>query len=199
MKQLYITYASEDAIIAEQIYLALVKDGRKVFFDRPSLKAGDDFDERFREAIAAVDAMIFLISPSSVAEGCFALTEMSYARERWPHPRDRVIPVMVRRTSIDAIPPYLRAVTILEPKGNIPAEVAGAIRARRHVKLGRDPDRLSAFVLYIVLSLLTALSLGTAFSYVYPHVAIKLHLLVVFFLVALLLVSIVRTVWKRLR
>ena len=107
--RLYIAHASENAAVAEQIYLALLGDGHEVFFDRPSLQAGDDFDERFRQAIAATDVLIFLISPSAILDGCYALTELDYARQRWPHPRDHVLPVIVERTSMDVVPPYLRA------------------------------------------------------------------------------------------
>ena len=35
---------------------------------------------------------------------------------------------MLRLTPLEAIPPYLKAVTILRPEGNIAAEVASALR-----------------------------------------------------------------------
>src|SRR5437773_915680 len=110
---LYIAYASENAAVAEQIYLALLGDGHEVFFDRPALQAGDDFDGRFREAIATSDIFVFLISPASIRDGCYALTELSYARQQWPHPRDHILPVVVQRTDMDSVPAYLRAVTVL--------------------------------------------------------------------------------------
>ena len=73
------------------------------------------------------DLMVFLISPDSVASGGYALTELKFAREKWPHPKGRVLPVMVRATALAEIPQYLAAVTFLKPEGNIAAETARAV------------------------------------------------------------------------
>jgi TIR domain len=201
--RLYVAYASENAAVAEQIYLALIGDGHDVFFDRPSLLPGDDYDKRFREAIAAADALIFLISPSSIKADCYALTELHYAKQRWPHPRDRVLPVLVERTILDNVPAYLRAVTILEPQGNIAAEVAHAVRQRR-VKTGQSAsaswsERFRDIAIIGLCSLLTAIAIGTIFSFVYPHVEIDLSLVLLALIVALSVVLIARTVWRALR
>ena len=129
--RLYIAYASEDLSTAEQVHLALLGDNHQVFFDRGSLQAGDNFDRRFRDAIDATDMMIFLVSSSSLQPGCYALTELDYARRRWPHPQDHLLPVIVRPVELSTVPAYLRAVTILEPRGSIAAEVAQAVRVER--------------------------------------------------------------------
>jgi hypothetical protein len=68
----------------------------------------------------------FFISPSSLATGSYALTELKYARKKWRHPAGHVLPVLVRPVDWNAIPPYLKAVTVLEPEGNTPAEVREA-------------------------------------------------------------------------
>ena len=39
----FLSYASENRDIAEQVNLALTGAGHKVFFDRDSLPAGDDY------------------------------------------------------------------------------------------------------------------------------------------------------------
>jgi hypothetical protein len=124
--RLFMSYASEDRDPAEQIALALGPVHR-VFFDRDALPPGGDFNTRIRAAIADADGMIFLISPDSVQAGSYTLTELELARENWGHPLGRVLPVMVRATDFRTIPNFLKAVTILEAKGNLAAEIAAAV------------------------------------------------------------------------
>ncbi|MGD8657027.1 MAG: toll/interleukin-1 receptor domain-containing protein [Desulfobacterales bacterium] len=126
--KIFLSYASEEATKAEEIQLALTADGHDVFFDRTNLPAGGDYNTRIRTAIKESVGMIFLISPHSVEKGSYALTELKFAREKWRHPRGCVLPVMAEPTDYDKIPVFLRAVTVLEPEGNIAAEVAAAVQ-----------------------------------------------------------------------
>jgi TIR domain len=200
--RLYIAYASEDVTTAEQIHLALLSDRHDVFFDRGSLRPGDDFDRRFRDAINAADMMIFLVSPSSVRQGCYALTELDYARRRWPHPQNRLLPVVVEPIDLSTLPAYLKAVTILEPRGSVAAEVAQAVRSRKE----SAPDSratsslsLSALTSSAVGSALLAITLGTLFSRLYPRVEVDLPVAMLFLIVAVSIVFGVRALWRVLR
>ncbi len=126
--KIFLSYAGEDRALAEDIQLALAGAGHEVFFDRQSLPAGGDYHQRIRAAVNGTELFVFLISPDSVDAGGYALTELGYARERWAHPKGKVLPVMLRPTPFAAIPAYLKsAVTILEPSGNTAAEVVGAV------------------------------------------------------------------------
>ena len=127
---IFLSYASEDREAAESITLALQGEGHEVFFDREDLAAGDDYHSFIRRRIQGADRFLFLISPQSVEEGSYALTELKIARERWTHPAQRVIPVLLRTTPMDRIPPYLRAVTIFEPTGNVAGELAAHLAKR---------------------------------------------------------------------
>ena len=129
--RIFLSYASEDREIAERISLALAGAGHKVFFDKTSLPAGGDYIQRIRAALARTDAMIFLISPNSIERSSFALNELQLAEDRWKHPKDRVVPVMVRPTPFVDVPPYLKAVTILEPIGDVSAHVLQCISKLR--------------------------------------------------------------------
>ena len=122
-----ISYASEQRAVAEEIALALRGEGHQVFLDRSELPEGDAYNARIREAIRACDLLIFLVSPESVSEGRYTLTELRFAEEKWRSPAGRVLPVMARPTDTAAIPAYLRAVVILRPAGNVPAEVVAAV------------------------------------------------------------------------
>jgi TIR domain len=136
----FLCYASEDHDVAERVQLALAGAGFAVFFDEQSLPPGSDFQARIQEAIAQSDLFVFLITASSVARGRFTLTELQLAREKWPHPGGRVLPVNVDGTPVHMIPNYLRAATILEVKGNAPAEVRAVVEKLR---AGRTPRLLA--------------------------------------------------------
>ena len=127
--RVFISYASEDRNSAEQIHLALVGAGIQSFFDRGTLPPGGDFSARIRAGVDASDLFVFLISPESITKGSYALTELQYARLKWPHPKGRVLPVMARYVEFQQVPAYLGSVTVLEPEGNLVAEVILAISA----------------------------------------------------------------------
>ena len=124
---IFISYASEQRVIAEEIALALIGEGHQAFFDRSDLPEGDAYNARIREAIRACDLLVFLVSPEAVSDGRYTLTELRFAEERWRSPAGRVLPVIVRGTDAIAIPAYLRAVVILRPAGNVAAEVVAAV------------------------------------------------------------------------
>ena len=124
---IFVSYSSAQSDVAARIELALAGDGHAVFRDRSALPPGESFDPRIRAAIEDSDLFIFLISPESVSEGRYTLTELKFAEQKWSHPAGHVLPVFVQATPKDAIPPYLRAVTILQPRGDIVAEVAAEV------------------------------------------------------------------------
>ena len=97
------------------------------FFLKDTLPVAESFDERIEKAVDAADLLIFLVSPQSIARGNYTLTELAYARAKWPNPSGRVLPVMVAPTEMDKVPAYLRTVGILDPEGNIAAETAAHV------------------------------------------------------------------------
>ncbi|MFL6465823.1 MAG: toll/interleukin-1 receptor domain-containing protein, partial [Bryobacteraceae bacterium] len=127
--RIFVAYASEDRQIAEQLYFVLAGAGHDVFFDKARLPSGSDFNQCIFAEIGRSDVLIFLISPSSLEKGNYALTELRYAQEKWAHPKGHVLPVVIRPVSWDRIPSYLTAVSVIEPEGNVPAEVAHAVRS----------------------------------------------------------------------
>lgn len=142
--KIFLSYASEDQRIAEEISFALAGEGHEVFFDRTSLPAGGEHNRRIREAVDEADAMVFLISKFSVSTNSYALSELQLARAKWKHPKDRLLPVMVSNTNWDLIPEYLKAVTILRPEGNIGADVAAAFSQLAPQRSGVRPPGAQA-------------------------------------------------------
>ena len=127
MSSIFLSYASEQSEAATHIELSLKGDGYSVFRDRTSLPPGESFDARIRTAIEESDLFIFLISRESVSPGRYTLTELKFAEQKWEHPAGHVLPVVVEPVAKEAIPGFLRAVTILHPQGNVTAEVAAEV------------------------------------------------------------------------
>lgn len=125
---IFLSYSSNDRTLADRIHLSLIAQHHDVFFDREDLAPGLEYDNRIAQDIQRTNLFIFLISPESVSNGRYTLNELSMAQRRWPHPSQHVLPVMVRPTPMDQIPPYLKAVTIMQPTGDIPAEIADHVR-----------------------------------------------------------------------
>lgn len=127
--KIFLSYASERREIAEPIAFSLRSRGFDVFLDRDDLPAGRSFDEQIERAIDAADLFIFLISPESIDRGRFTLTEVEFARRRWRKADGAVLPVLIAPTDLVDVPAYLRSVNILEPAGNVAAEVSAAVAA----------------------------------------------------------------------
>jgi hypothetical protein len=135
--KVFLSYASRDRAVAERVCRVLEAEGHDVFFDRDDLGGGDAFGERIREAIRRAHVLCYLISEASVTPPSYALTELSIATSREPRHRPASLPVRIDATPITAIPAALRAFTILEPQGDVPAEIASAIERLS----GRDRKR----------------------------------------------------------
>src|SRR5579871_1305086 len=141
--RIFLCYSSKNLSQAEAIKLRLVDKGHEVFFDRSSLDPGAEFDSRIRKTISECDLFVFLISPESLADGSYCRTELKCAKERWAHPQSHVLPVMLAKVPMESVPEYLKAVTILEPEGNTPAEVAHAVEMVARTSRRRVAKRLA--------------------------------------------------------
>ncbi|MFT4101248.1 MAG: toll/interleukin-1 receptor domain-containing protein [Burkholderiaceae bacterium] len=156
--KLFISYSSTRSGLAEQLRLALEAEGHQVFTDRADLRPGDSFHAPLRDAIEAADRFIFLVSPESVAPGSYALAELSVAQQRWRRPAGHVLPVVVAPTERAAIPPYLTAVTLFQPQGDLVAETVTEV-ARMAPRRGRT--------LGVALALLVVLGAALAAAWTY--------------------------------
>jgi TIR domain len=125
--KIFLSYAAQDKSAAETVAFSLRNRGYLVFLDRDDLPPGGSYDDQIERAVKGSDIFVFLISPDSVMEGRYTLTELKFARQKSPTPNGYVLPVMARKTPFENIPTYLRAVTILEPVGSIAAETSAAV------------------------------------------------------------------------
>jgi len=135
--KIFISYASEHGDLAERLSLAFEAEGHASFLDRTRLRPGQTYNSELREAISVCDLFVFLVSPESIAPGSYARAELSLAEQRWRHPARRVLPVLAAQTPFESIPPYLAAVTMLQPQGDVIAETVAAVarmsRWRQHL------------------------------------------------------------------
>jgi hypothetical protein len=145
--RIFLSHASEDREKAEEIALALEGEGHDVFFDRTDLESGADYNAVIRKRVADADLFLFLITPASIDEGSYTLTELRMAREKWAHPKERVIPIMLEPTPLDLLPAYVRAVTVLDPEGDFVAEVAAHVSRRSRMRRAGWAGLLLAAVL----------------------------------------------------
>jgi TIR domain len=125
-RRVFISHAREDAKIAARIALAIRGRDCTVFLDEQDLPPGGNYEARIYQAIQSSSVFVFLISPASVSEGRYPLTELKFAEQKWPHPADRVLPVLVADMPIDHVPEYLRAASVMKARGDLAAEVAAA-------------------------------------------------------------------------
>jgi hypothetical protein len=142
--RVFLSYADEQRRIAEEVNAAVSVRGHEVFFDRSRLKAGVEYDASIQKAIHDCDLFVFLISPDSLREGKYTLTELAFAKEKWRNPSGRVLPVMAQPTVISQVEAYLRAVTILYPQGNLAAEVSANVDALLKPEAAIRPQPLAS-------------------------------------------------------
>jgi hypothetical protein len=126
-KSIFLSYSSPQSEAATRLELSLKGEGHSVFRDRSVLPPGESFDARIRAAIDESDLFIFLISRESVLEGHYTLTELKFAEQKWGHPAGHVLPVLTESIPKEAIPEFLRAVTMLQPRGDLAAEVTAEV------------------------------------------------------------------------
>ncbi|MBL8484481.1 MAG: toll/interleukin-1 receptor domain-containing protein [Rhodocyclaceae bacterium] len=150
-RKLFLSYASSSAALAERLELALEAEGWDVFRDRSDLPPGEAYDARIAAAVEAAERFVFLITPDAVAPGRYTLSELEFARRRWPQPSGRVLPVIVAPTPLADIPAYLKAVTFLQPQGEIAAEVVAALRQPAGAARRGKPVALLAGALLLLL------------------------------------------------
>jgi formylglycine-generating enzyme required for sulfatase activity len=154
--KLFLSYASQDRAAAMAIETALRESGHDVFFDRDDLPPGEEFHTRIRQAIAQSDLLIFLLSPDSVDAGSYTLTELEIAESAWKRASGKLLPVLLRPTPLDSLPPFLKSVTFLETSGNVAAAVDAAVARLAKLRRQRALRRVGvplAIALFAVVSI----------------------------------------------
>lgn len=152
MTRVFLAHSSAQRELGNRLDAKLKARGMRVFYSDRTIPAGESFDALIRAEIARADLMVFLVSEESITSGSYALTELKFAGERWPNPRDRVLTVMVGNVEIARLPPYLRDnVEVLRPEGDMPTETAEALAAMRGRRRRRQNWLLASVALVCTL------------------------------------------------
>jgi len=134
--RIFLAHSNQDKSIAEPIALSLRARGHAVFFDKDSLPPGKSFELQIERAINKSDLFIFLATDNSLKEGSFTLTELRYAKKKWPNPKHHILPVLPISGNGGGISKEILSLNfgphnVLRQSGNLPAEVSHAVQELR--------------------------------------------------------------------
>lgn len=145
---IFVSYPREHREIAESLAVKLRNEGHKVFYDA-DLESGEGFDSRIRREIDKCHVAILLLSPRFFDPNRYTLSELRMLREKWPAPKGRILPISIEPFEMSAVPAYIKAVQIFEPKGNLTAEIIHEVRKLAR-KRWRPVARMVAAILVVV-------------------------------------------------
>ncbi len=123
--KLFLSYAHEDRQIAMRAAQALEAEDHRVFIDEHDLRQGDPYNQRIRDAIEDSYGFVFLISPDSVLQGRYTLSELEQAVKKWRPAQGHIFAFFARPTT--QLPDCLPATTIERTDGPLPAKIAEVI------------------------------------------------------------------------
>lgn len=114
---IFVSYAHEDALLAQELALSMQEQGARVWIDQGELLVGDSLIDRISEAIAEFDFVAALVSPASVQSN-WCRKEIALAMARQLQRGLRPVTVLPVRVGDVEMPPLLRNVKWmpLDPK-----------------------------------------------------------------------------------
>jgi len=95
--KVFISHSGSDEKWADLLRTRLTREGFNVWNPRSEIRPGENWGLKYGQGLEASDAMIVLVSPDS-AKSDWVWHEIEYALSS-PRFRDRLIPVLVRRTA----------------------------------------------------------------------------------------------------
>ncbi len=145
----FVSYSRSDLGEARKLRDALIAEGIDAYLDVEDIVKGEPWRERLGRLIASADALIFLLSPDSVASDVCGW-EVNEAERLGK----RVLPVVTRHTPQDAVPGRLSRLnyTFLDTPEKRDAEFPKLLSAlredadwvREHTRLGEIAERWRA-------------------------------------------------------
>lgn len=127
-RSVFVSYASEHHRIAEHIALAIRELNVDVFLDRDKLQPGHGYHEKIHSEIEKCEVFVFLLSNESIRPDRYTMSELQFAREKWPNPDGHVLTVPIAEYQKTELPPYLGATTFVSTVGNIPTNVRARVK-----------------------------------------------------------------------
>lgn len=114
MTQVFVSYADEDRSTMEKIRNSLRRESLTVWTNKTDIQTGEAWDAAMRRGIEQADNVVYLLSPDSI-DSHFARKELEIARSL----NKRIIPILVRETSAEQIPDWLRDLQYIDLTDNV--------------------------------------------------------------------------------
>lgn len=138
--RIFLSYSRNDQAIVERIRASLNAAGFESFLDTKDLPLGQEYNARIKLAIEEADLFLFLASDASVRPGSYAMTELSFAEQKWLNPSGYVLPVLLEGLNASQLPAYLRPINALQAHENVDAQIVGWVEDRARLGSIGVPD-----------------------------------------------------------
>jgi hypothetical protein len=140
----FVSYSHKDALFVQSLVDALEARGIKAWYDGGELRVGDSFMQKIGDALEQSRYFLLVLSPDYLASQWTSF-ELGVALSAASTKGARVIPVLVRKSDLSALPIPLRRHQVLDATQTsveqLAAEVAEVVKQNEQVGLAEKPDR----------------------------------------------------------
>jgi WD40 repeat protein len=117
MTQVFLAYGEEDESVMEQIRNSLRWESFTVWTNKTDIQMGEASEEAIKRGIEQADNIVYLLSPDSL-KSKFCQQELDYAVLL----NKRIIPILVRETDGEPVPPALQQLQYIDLTDNVKQE-----------------------------------------------------------------------------
>jgi hypothetical protein len=117
MTQVFLSHAEEDESVMEPIRNSLRRESFTVWTNKTDIQMGEAFQDAINRGIEEADNVVYLLSPESL-KSKFCQQELDYALSL----NKRIIPILVRETDFNQVPPALQLLQCIDLTDNVKEE-----------------------------------------------------------------------------
>ena len=107
MSIVFVSYASEDRNLAEDLRRGLSDAGHLVYPDERALAVGSEYNAAILKLVQISDYFVFFVSSNSLRQGSHTLTELACAEEKWGRGPQCIIPIITGDVEPGSLPHFL--------------------------------------------------------------------------------------------
>lgn len=114
MTQVFLTFAKEDAPMAEQLRQSLMRNSITVWTHHRDIETGSELKQAIQQGIEEADNVAYLLSPYSLqADDCQQVLDYALSLNK------RIIPLLVQKTDLTQAPPTLQDLRYIDLADNL--------------------------------------------------------------------------------
>jgi len=117
MTQVFLAHAEEDSQVMDKIRKSLWRECFTVWTNKTDIQTGEAFEDAIERGIEQADNVVYLLSPDSL-NSQYCQQELEYALLL----NKRIIPILVRETPPERMPPVLRGLHYIDLTDNVREE-----------------------------------------------------------------------------